>query len=88
MQDNPPGRSLSFARILLRFGLLQCTSGRNTLADNTIKWTKLCKSILANSSYGPKVVGKWRVFSRVGWLGLNSKELHMEFDFRVRLSTS
>ena len=35
VQDNQPGRSLSFARMLLRFGLLQCTSGRNTLADNT-----------------------------------------------------
>ena len=26
------------------------------------------------------MVSKWRVFSRVGWLGLNSKELYMDFD--------
>ena len=35
VQDNQPGRSLSFARMLLRFGLLQRTSGRNTRAHNT-----------------------------------------------------
>ena len=29
MQETQPGRSLSFARMLLRFGLLQCTSGRS-----------------------------------------------------------